>query len=252
MGSSPMNEEFTKFLNERIREKGFSLNKLSEATGITPEYLSALVEGDYSRMPAAPYMRGYLKKLADVLEFDANEWQDKFRRMRAVSAAGAGDVLPSNRFSVRGKRIFILPAIAAALLVLYGGLRFYQIIGRPKLTVLDPSTATVSVASDEFVIRAAAAGVDRVTINGEDAFAAEDGVYEKKVILSPGLNTFTISAKKFLGAEAHSLRQIFYESRQAAQANSAIKQLGTASSSISTSTSTSSSATSSATSSKGD
>jgi hypothetical protein len=47
-------------------------------------------------------------------------------------------------------------------------------------------------------------------VNGDEATIASDGSWQKNVLLQGGINTFDISAKKFLGGTTDVMEQITY------------------------------------------
>ena len=57
-------------LKEHMELKGLNIKKISDSTGIPERYMEALVEGKNKNLPPAPYVRGYINKLAVVLDFD--------------------------------------------------------------------------------------------------------------------------------------------------------------------------------------
>ena len=65
--------DFPSFFNERLKERGLTLKRLSELSGISVKHLEALAAGQFDNLPPAPYLRGYLLKLGQVLGFDGND-----------------------------------------------------------------------------------------------------------------------------------------------------------------------------------
>ena len=62
----------SELLNEAISLRGLDVKKLSELTDIPVHYLAALGDGDFAKLPAVPYVRGYLIKTAEALRVDAD------------------------------------------------------------------------------------------------------------------------------------------------------------------------------------
>jgi hypothetical protein len=50
--------------------RGVTLEELAAETQIALRYLEAIEINDYARLPAAVFVRGYLRELTDVLELD--------------------------------------------------------------------------------------------------------------------------------------------------------------------------------------
>ena len=205
-----MDRDFSQFLRERLKKHNFSLRRLSELSGISVEHLEHLLKDDRERLPAAPYLRGYLQRLGKILDFEPEEWWKHFRLQDEVFASGPKDELPGNRFSLNTGRKNFWIIVTVIVMVLYLGLRFAQIFGRPVLIVLEPRDPAVQVADFSYVIRGEVKNSDRVFVNNE-VIPLTNGAFQKTVLLQPGLNTVEISSKKFLGSEVKVIRQIVYE-----------------------------------------
>src|SRR3989344_140089 len=101
-----MDEEldFGAFLAGRIKDKGFSMKKLAEVSGISVKYLESIAQGDLKHLPPAPYLHGYLVKLAGILDFDHELWWERLKKEDAVKISGRSDELPKNRFAQLSRR----------------------------------------------------------------------------------------------------------------------------------------------------
>ena len=208
-----MNENinFQDFFNSKIRERGLTLKKLSELSGITLKYLEYLSAGNFEALPSAPYFRGYLEKLGRILDFDYREWWQNIKEEEIVKTSGTLDQLPKNRFALSSPGKFIWPGIFLLLVVFYFGARFSKIFGQPQVSVAYPTEAFTNTASQEIVVRGELKDGDKLVINGEAVVMEDDGTWEKNILLEPGLNTIEIKAKKFLGRETRIIRQVLYK-----------------------------------------
>lgn len=207
----PEHFDFASFFSAKLKERGLTLRKLSELSGISMEDLKNMSEGDFAELPPAPYLRGYTARLAKILEFDPEIWWLHFERLGVLKHSGSDDRLPENRFALsRAARSRWVIAFAVVL-VLYGAIRFSRILGEPVVTVLEPSAATAQVTASNITIRGIVEYADTVSVNGESVPVAADGSWQKTVSLEPGLNTIAIKSKKFLGRETSVIRQIVYE-----------------------------------------
>ena len=206
---------FQDFFNSKIRERGLTLKKLSELSGITLKYLEYLSAGNFEALPSAPYFRGYLEKLGRILDFDYTEWWQNIKKEEVVKISGTEDRLPKNRFALSSPGKFIWPAIILLLVVFYFGARFSKIFGEPQVLVAYPTEAFTNIASQKIVVRGELKDGDKLVINGEVVVLRDDGTWEKNILLEPGLNTIEIKAKKFLGRETRIIRQVLYKPGEA-------------------------------------
>jgi hypothetical protein len=202
-------QSFENFLRERIKNDGFNLKKLSEQSGIAVKHLEAMMSGNFEKLPAAPYFRGYLQRLGRILDFDADEWWEKLKEGGAVGGGAHGSVA-ENRFSYRA-----IPKIAWLFLVLlavliYGGLRYSSIFGKPILTLSYPQQNPATVSESQIVLAGAVKNGNELYVNNEAIPLGRNGDWQKPLTLQAGINSFDITAKKTLGGETEILEQIIY------------------------------------------
>lgn len=215
-------QDFSSFLKDRIRDRGLSLKRLSEASGVPINSLESLIYGNEEKFPPAPYLRGYLIKLGDVLDFDPEPWWKEFKEKQTLKASGPQDRLPYNRFAIKTTHKYLWLTITALIVLGYLGFRFYPIFGKPQLTVIYPKEPLISVKDDTITLTGVANG-DKVTVNREEIAVGDDGMWQKRVQLQPGLNTIEITAKKFLGKETKIIRQVIYETPPPTAATSTLQ-----------------------------
>jgi hypothetical protein len=203
--------DFQSFFNEKVRARGLTLKKLAEVSGIPLRHLEHLSEGYYEKLPGAPYLQGYLRALGRVLDFDAEPWQMYFRELDLVKTSGASDRLPGNRFAFRGFPKYSLFALIGVLILIYFGLRFSQIFGKPVLSVEFPPSDQTRVEQQVISVRGKVENTDQLSVNAEPVLFGADGVWVKEISLQPGLNSIEVTARKFLGRETQVNREVIYE-----------------------------------------
>ena len=199
-------------LREQLELKGLTAEKLSEQTGIAERHLTALLKGEIQKLPAAPYVRGYLTSVCRILGLDASELWKTYRHELEIKHSGPSDRLPSNRYAIRkvGRRGPIV-AVVLVLLVIYAGVNASRLIGKPNLQITNPSVETTVVAQDLIVLTGNANPRDKLLIDSQEVAIREDGAFEKAYPLQPGLNTIEFSAKRLLGKEVKIVRQVIYQ-----------------------------------------
>ena len=205
--------DLANFLNERMRERGFAPKRLSELTGISLKHLEALREGRIAELPPAPYLRGYVLKLGQILEFDGDTLWNDIKKVRMTNNSLPIDELPKNRFKKESIKKYIIPGALALLLIFYFGFRFSKIFGQPVITISYPPENVTVVNQSSVPLIGRVTNADTLKINSETISAGQNGDWEKTISLQPGMNTIEISAKKFLGRETKIIRQIIYEPR---------------------------------------
>ncbi len=196
-----------------LRERGLTAEKLAETTGISERFLESLIEEKFETLPPLPYVRGYLMKIADVLDLDGEElFREYLEDNKEVKRSGKRDRLPVNRFEtpkLRGRLVVPLLIILAVLLYVFlrtplfgetNGLVLENL--EEDITYSDESTFTVSGRiSDSY----------KLTLNGERIYPDEDSNFTVQINLKEGFNTLVFDAKKFLRKEKTITKQVFYK-----------------------------------------
>ena len=216
------NFDFAQFLRGRIKERGFDLKKLSGISGITVKHLESLASGNFHNLPSTPYFRGYLLRLGQVLDFDADAWWTKLKSAESVKNSGAGDEPCRNRFEKIKNAKFVWIAVVIAVVVLFFAFELPRIIGKPTIKVTNPSGNPTTVKTGQIDISGILDGASELYINGEPVGLTKDGSWNKTVLLEAGANSFEIKAQKFLGGETKIIEQIIYEPEAAATSTSTI------------------------------
>jgi cytoskeletal protein RodZ len=213
---SPNDLPFEQFFAEKIKERGVSLKKLAEMTGIAPAHIESLLRGDFENMPSAPYFHGYLMHLGAILDFDGEEWWIKLKKEGVIKNSGELDTMPRNRFIKQSPPKYLWWIGAGIIVLIYLAFQAPRIFGKPTLVVISPDASGKVTTSSTFTLSGTVTGADSLSLVGADGeqepiIVAADGSWQKSVLLGVGPNPFQISAKKFLGGETSATEQIFYQ-----------------------------------------
>jgi cytoskeletal protein RodZ len=210
---NPEEVTFEEFFAERMRQKGFSVKKLADTTGITARNLTDIVNGNFAAMPSAPYVRGYLIKLGEVLDFDGEAWWQRIKIERRVKNSGATDALPENRFLKKYPTKLVIGGIVIVIIIIYAAVQFPRIIGKPSLTFTDFSQNPFITNESTTIVRGTVKNADSLSIEpgNENIPIPSDGKWQKEISLSAGPQEITVAAKKFLGGTTEITEQIIYQ-----------------------------------------
>ncbi len=210
-------KSLSELLKEAIELRGLDEKKLSELTDIPIHYLIALTNNDFTKLPAIPYVRGYLLKIAETLRIDANLLLKAYKQevsFRQLKISGPEDKLPSNRFTLKishRKKNSIIIGIILILLVSYFVWRIDDFLGTPKIQIITPSIDNLIVKTPSIKLSGEVNPRDKLTINGEEILVEKNGQFSKDFSLQPGINTIEFKAKRFLGKEVKVIRQVIYQ-----------------------------------------
>jgi cytoskeletal protein RodZ len=203
---------FEQFFADRIKDKGISLKKLADVTGITPVHIESLLRGDFDSMPSAPYFRGYLLRLGEELNFDGEEWWRLLKKEGLIKNSGSTDTLPHNRFLRQSPPKYLWAIGAVVLLAIYFAFQAPHIFGKPILTVTFPEASPYTTTSSTLILSGTVANTDALYLNDtQEIPVTAGGAWQETVLLGAGPNPFKITAKKFLGGATSVTEEILYE-----------------------------------------
>lgn len=195
-----------------MRERKISVARLAELTDIPERYVTLLVEGKMQGLPPAPYVRGYLIRIAAALGLDGQQVWRAYMEEQDLKTSGEGDTLPINRFAFKRmskKSIGVIVAIAAIVIV--AGLGVRMIAGRERIDIKNPMEDSVVVHEQAIDLRGKINSGERLTINNEPITIDRNGYFEKNFSLEPGINTVEFKVKRLLGKEDTVVKQIIYQ-----------------------------------------
>lgn len=211
MDNEKYNEKtLAELMEELMAGQGLNVDKLGEATNIPKRYLLALIENDSKNLPAEPYVRGYLLKIAETSGVDPAGLYSAYKKL-GLKTSGKEDSLPSNRFAIKkpaGR--WLVPVALALCLVIAGSFKIKDILGIPSIEVNLPETALI-VYAPMAAIEGKIDPRDSLELNGEPIYPDSTGAFSEQVPLEQGINTFEFKIKRFLGRETKIQRQIIYE-----------------------------------------
>lgn len=198
---------------EQMKAKNLSVEKLAQITGISDRYIHLLLESAVEKLPPAPYIRGYLFRIADALELNGDMlWKELSRQREDVRRSGTNDTLPTNHFQGKGhKKKVILIALIVLVAIIFAVLRAsYQENPNLRFENLKEDGIT-TVREDAITLRGNIDPDFTLRIEGEQIFLDDEGGFTKEIILDEGMNIVVIRAKRLLGKEHAITKQIFYE-----------------------------------------
>ncbi|MDP3015199.1 MAG: helix-turn-helix domain-containing protein [bacterium] len=201
---------------EALKIRNLNTGKLSELTDIPLNYLIALSDDDLIELPSAPYIRGYLVKIADVLKIDTNLLLRAYKQeisLQSLKTSGSSDKLPSNRYALNilTKKIVIVSGIILVLIIFCLIWQASGFLGVPKIEITNPPVDGAIINNQTIRLSGEVSAGDKLVINGEEVLPEENGRFEKDFSLQIGINTFELKVKRFLGKEIKIIRQVIYQ-----------------------------------------
>lgn len=203
-------QDIVEALKDLMKSKGIGPQRLASMTDVPKRFIDAILQGDFDKLPARPYIRGYLFKISNVLGAESDSLWQLYRASADSRSSGDGDRLPINRFAIKkldpGRVIAILLGV---LVLLFLGLNWNRIIGKPGLEII--STVPDITDQEILVVEGQINPDDRLTLQGELIYPDEGGNFVTEVQLDSGPNTLEFVVKRYLGREAKIVRQVVYQ-----------------------------------------
>jgi|SRR3989344_7018326 len=199
-------------LKEARIAKGFTLEQVEKATKIRAKFLTAIENDDYQKMPAVPYIQGFIKNYSDFLSLRSTTILALFRRQftqkNAQKKASIEAPLTESSWKITpNKVIMVLIIILIAGLFSYFYFQYNALHTPPPLMVENPKEDIVT--RDEAVAVFGKTDKDAtLTINNEPILIKDDGKFYKDVALTIGNNTLVIEATTRVGEKTSVTRQV--------------------------------------------
>jgi len=209
VSSLTLGEKLRKIRNERR----ISLNEVSKHTQIQLKYLEYLEEGNYDKLPAEVYVKGFLKSYASFLGVNENSLLKLYNRERGIqrnikkeketdSGFERGRLIKISNFVIISKTTAV--AFAVVLAILAAAYLFREVdkfVSIPRLTILEPADGIIAKSGAVWV-----KGITdkdcQVFINGQLILVNDKGEFNEKVNLRRGANFITVKSKNRFGKES--------------------------------------------------
>jgi cytoskeletal protein RodZ len=195
-------ETLSEYLSNVRQSFNFSINDLVKKTGIPANALGLLEQGNYSKLPAKVYVKGFLQKLARVYGLDAQVLIDQYELEQVVNykiTQASGSQTKKKFFN--WEQITLTPKIITILVsvifvsftILYIIWQVFAIAQTPFLEITSPQNLT---ATDKtfIVVEGRTDPSATVSVNNEPVFVNDEGKFLTNVGLSAGPKELVITA----------------------------------------------------------
>ncbi|MBI2439056.1 MAG: helix-turn-helix domain-containing protein [Candidatus Moranbacteria bacterium] len=179
-----------------------SLAEVSKGTKIQVKYLEYLEVGQYEKLPADVYVRGFLRSYARYLNLDEEALVKLYERERNIQTNLGLDAGNNNthteRFLGTSSLVITSRSIIFIIIVLLTSGSFWYLFrefqafaGEPRLTIFEPLEESI-VETSQVVVKGKTDKGARVSINNQPVFVGGEGDFSDTLLLQPGLSTITV------------------------------------------------------------
>ncbi len=200
-------------IEDAMKAKSMSVEKLSLQSGISERFIELIVKEKVGKLPSSPYVRGYISKIADILNLNKESLWAEYKKQSAEkkveqSPEKSNEIKNGELIKkfINTKSLVIIGIILGLVIVII--LRGSAFIGKPTLS-LENYDDNISVSTSTFAIKGRVDPKNQITINDETVFPDESGLFEKNFTLTSGFNTFNFKVRGILGKELQMTKQVY-------------------------------------------
>jgi len=198
-----------KYLKEIRIKKGISLDRLSEETKIKKEFIKALEDEDWNKLPEMAVTMGFVKNIASQFELDKGKVTAFLRR---DYPPGHESVNPkpdaTGGFRWSPKLTFFLGVfLIVSAAVFYLMFQYMRFNSPPELVIDTPKEGEIIVQRVVKVSGKTDSG-SSVVVNNQPAFVDDEGNFETEVEVSPDTDKINVRAVSRSGKAVSAERNI--------------------------------------------
>lgn len=202
-------------LKEEREKKFYTLEEVEKATKIRKELLIALESGDYSKLPPATFIQGFIKNYGRFLGLDVETLLAIFRR-EFSDRKNPPKILDSWKNPLNTNKFYITPTkvisgVIIGLIVIFFGYLWFEyrfLVGAPYLEIHEPQD-NVSIESSVVKVVGKTDSEASVTINNQLVRVDIAGNFSEEIKLNEPANTLIIAATSKSGKTATIERTVF-------------------------------------------
>jgi cytoskeletal protein RodZ len=210
-----------KLKKERI-SKDLSIERVSRKINISEEYLNAIEQGDFEKLPGEVYIKNFLKSYSGFLNLDFEKILKEYEiqknihqivKKTNIETFGKKTEKTSKRWYsfitfnlLKNLALFLLIAASLAFL----GFKINNIVAPPELIILKPDNNLIT-KNNYIEIAGQTETRANVEINGQNVVVNPDGSFSDMLNLQYGLNVIKITSEKKYSKEAVVDRKIMVE-----------------------------------------
>ncbi|OGE82410.1 MAG: hypothetical protein A3B10_02960 [Candidatus Doudnabacteria bacterium RIFCSPLOWO2_01_FULL_44_21] len=191
------------------KQLNLDLKTVSLLSQIKLSYLEDLEAGNYSKLPAEVYIRGFLKSLSQLYRIKEQILIDQYEKERGIEPITQKHKPKVRTESVLTPKTLIIGSslLIGLVALLYVGNQVRSVLAPPFLEIVEPGSDLTIDGNSLVVSGKTEIGAD-VFINNQQVLADSSGQFSENLLLSPGLNIVEISSQNKFGKISKITRQI--------------------------------------------
>jgi cytoskeletal protein RodZ len=202
-------ETLGEYLGQMRVQLNMDVKTVSLLTQIKPQYLEQLEKGNWEKLPADVYIRGFLKSLAQLYHVQEQVLIDQYDKEHGFGQVKKPTVHESRfRISFTPKTVIIgLTIILSLAAVTYVASQISSVLTPPLLELNEPGS-DVNIQGNSVIFSGRAEIGADVRINEQAVLTDKNGEFTENLILSAGLNVIEIAVKNKFNKESRITRRV--------------------------------------------
>ncbi len=205
-------------LKERRQSLNLSLSKVSKEINIAVNYLEALEQNEFQKIPGEIYAKSFLKTYASYLGFDLEGIINDYETERKIYSKTKKFEFNRHRNPVkRVSQLHLLatPKLLRSLIIvllafvclIYLGLKIQAITAAPEITIFQPESDFVT--DQNFIEVSGEIGKETtLEINGQPVMVDNQSHFKETLELQAGVNLIEFKATTRHGRQGKIFRQV--------------------------------------------
>ncbi len=197
-------ETLPEYLKSAREGFSYDIKQVAKITNISDKFIIALEQGAYHKLPADVYVRGFLKKLAELYMADHELLTEQYKKERGIHEnitrrKTAYKEYAPHKFVVTPKSMAF--ALMAFFILFILGYLFYQIRSinqPPRIAILQPKDGDV-IQTSSVVVQGQTDPGTNLNINGQAVAVDAYGNFKQLISLSPGRKELDFTAQSNFG-----------------------------------------------------
>ncbi|HEX3099842.1 MAG TPA: RodZ domain-containing protein [Patescibacteria group bacterium] len=218
------------YLLEVRNQFGYTLEEVSQKTGIYEKFIHYIETGKYHLLPPGVYVLGFLKKLAQIYDISCEALLEQYKKERGIMEHQASEKLAGEKtWKTWFSKITITPklitisgsGVLAAIAFFYIVFQVFAINKTPDLTITEPKNDAVISGTSVNVAGTTEPGIT-VSINGQNVFVDPSGNFHTTIGVAPGQKELKINAANKFGKNNEQVLALRVEEAQVAGAETTV------------------------------
>ena len=202
-------------LKETREAKLYSLEEVEKATRIRKELLIFLEADDYSKLPPATFVQGFIKNYAKFLGLDSHKllavYRREFSEKRHQPYVMDAFTRPPSISKLKltpGRLLGLIFALIILTFFAYLWVQYRGFSSPPRLVVTSPPEQ-FTTDNAILAVRGETDPEVKLTVNGQEIMVSTEGEFKEEITLSSPVNKLDVIAVSKFGQKTEVIRTVY-------------------------------------------